>query len=469
MLDAVIARKPDAILIAPTDKTQLVAAAEEGRRCRHPGHHRRHLHRHRQVPDRRRRRRLPALLHRLRQRPRRPDGGARARQGDRREGQGLRLQREARHLDHRPARGRLQGRDEETIPSIEVLETQFNDDDANKAASAAAGGLRPQPRPRRACSAPTSSPPSAPPTACSRPARPARSRSSPSTRRPRSSTTSRPASSTSRSPSIRPRSAITASCRPIAHLTGQSIPTAIGTGFTVIDKDNIADPERRQVHLLRLSQRSAPAGAAGAPRADIRPRAIRAGRVARGSPCHRPHRRRRDVTARRRPTTPTRHAPSSSASPTCAPGCSSPRLIVVFEVWARTDFGGTFVLNTFNLQSIAIFAVAPLLLATRPDLRHHLRRHRPVARLHHGPRRGRRRARHQRRSRPAAGSRGDARRLRRRRRRRLRPRHHQRPADLAPEGAALHRHARHVRRRPRHRLPARRRHHRAGVEQPGSP
>ncbi|MFO1142072.1 MAG: ABC transporter substrate-binding protein [Amaricoccus sp.] len=27
-----------------------------------------------------------------------------------------------------------------------------------------------------------------------------------------------------------------------AHLTGQSIPTAIGTGFTVIDKDNAADP-----------------------------------------------------------------------------------------------------------------------------------------------------------------------------------------------------------------------------------
>jgi ribose transport system substrate-binding protein len=27
-----------------------------------------------------------------------------------------------------------------------------------------------------------------------------------------------------------------------AHLTGQSIPTAIGTGFTVIDKTNVADP-----------------------------------------------------------------------------------------------------------------------------------------------------------------------------------------------------------------------------------
>ncbi len=27
-----------------------------------------------------------------------------------------------------------------------------------------------------------------------------------------------------------------------AHLTGNSVPTAIGTGFTVIDKKNVADP-----------------------------------------------------------------------------------------------------------------------------------------------------------------------------------------------------------------------------------
>lgn len=39
-------------------------------------------------------------------------------------------------------------------------------------------------------------------------------------------------------------------------------------------------------------------------------------------------------------------------------------LIIGFEVWARISFGGTFILNPFNLQSIAIFAVAPLLLAT---------------------------------------------------------------------------------------------------------
>jgi len=39
-------------------------------------------------------------------------------------------------------------------------------------------------------------------------------------------------------------------------------------------------------------------------------------------------------------------------------------LIIFFEVWARVDFGGTFLFNPFNIQSIAIFAVAPLLLAT---------------------------------------------------------------------------------------------------------
>ncbi|MCO6049198.1 ribose ABC transporter [Mesorhizobium sp. RP14(2022)] len=38
-------------------------------------------------------------------------------------------------------------------------------------------------------------------------------------------------------------------------------------------------------------------------------------------------------------------------------------LILGFEIWARTAFSGTFILNPFNLQSIAIFAVAPLLLA----------------------------------------------------------------------------------------------------------
>jgi ribose transport system permease protein len=38
-------------------------------------------------------------------------------------------------------------------------------------------------------------------------------------------------------------------------------------------------------------------------------------------------------------------------------------LIVIFEAWARIAFDGTFVGSPFNWQSIAIFAVAPLLLA----------------------------------------------------------------------------------------------------------
>jgi ribose transport system permease protein len=39
-------------------------------------------------------------------------------------------------------------------------------------------------------------------------------------------------------------------------------------------------------------------------------------------------------------------------------------LILGFEGWSRFSFGGTFILNPFNVQSIAVFAVAPLLLAT---------------------------------------------------------------------------------------------------------
>ena len=53
VLDAVIARKPDAILIAPTDKTQLVQPLKKAADAGHPGHHRRYVHRHRQLPDRR--------------------------------------------------------------------------------------------------------------------------------------------------------------------------------------------------------------------------------------------------------------------------------------------------------------------------------------------------------------------------------------------------------------------------------
>ena len=38
-------------------------------------------------------------------------------------------------------------------------------------------------------------------------------------------------------------------------------------------------------------------------------------------------------------------------------------LLVIFEIWSRISFGGTFIFSSFNWQSVAIFAVAPLLLA----------------------------------------------------------------------------------------------------------
>ena len=38
-------------------------------------------------------------------------------------------------------------------------------------------------------------------------------------------------------------------------------------------------------------------------------------------------------------------------------------LLVLFEVWARVSYGATFVFSAYNAQSIAVFAVAPLLLA----------------------------------------------------------------------------------------------------------
>ncbi len=38
-------------------------------------------------------------------------------------------------------------------------------------------------------------------------------------------------------------------------------------------------------------------------------------------------------------------------------------LIVIFEVWARAGFGSSFLFNVYNLQSISVFATAPLVLA----------------------------------------------------------------------------------------------------------
>jgi ribose transport system permease protein len=38
-------------------------------------------------------------------------------------------------------------------------------------------------------------------------------------------------------------------------------------------------------------------------------------------------------------------------------------LILFFEIWARSVYGTSFILNVYNLQSISVFATAPLLLA----------------------------------------------------------------------------------------------------------
>ena len=38
-------------------------------------------------------------------------------------------------------------------------------------------------------------------------------------------------------------------------------------------------------------------------------------------------------------------------------------LIIFFEMWARVAYGVSFVFNTYNVQSIAVFATTPLLLA----------------------------------------------------------------------------------------------------------
>ncbi|MBV9673851.1 MAG: hypothetical protein JO076_13645, partial [Verrucomicrobia bacterium] len=38
-------------------------------------------------------------------------------------------------------------------------------------------------------------------------------------------------------------------------------------------------------------------------------------------------------------------------------------LLVIFESWARYIYHASFILNPFNIQSIAVFTVSPLLLA----------------------------------------------------------------------------------------------------------
>ena len=60
-------------------------------------------------------------------------------------------------------------------------------------------------------------------------------------------------------------------------------------------------------------------------------------------------------------------------------------LIVFFEVWARLAYGGTLRLQPLQPAVDRGLRRRAAAAGARPDLRHHLGGHRPVARLHHGP------------------------------------------------------------------------------------
>ena len=142
-------------------------------------------------------------------------------------------------------------------------------------------------------------------------------------------------------------------------------------------------------------------------------------------------------------------------------------LIIVFEVWARVGLWRE--LRLQHLQSAVDLGFRDHSAASgaRPDLRDHLGRHRPVARLRHGAGLGDRRARRQLRRRCSSGLPPLAAMLvgilcRRRDDHHSGPR--QRLADRTSEGAAVHRHARHVRRGARLGLSVRRRHDRLGQQ-----
>ena len=60
-------------------------------------------------------------------------------------------------------------------------------------------------------------------------------------------------------------------------------------------------------------------------------------------------------------------------------------LVLFFEIWARAAEGISFLFNVYNIQSILVFATAPLLLALGQTFVIISVRHRPVARLRDGP------------------------------------------------------------------------------------
>jgi len=134
-------------------------------------------------------------------------------------------------------------------------------------------------------------------------------------------------------------------------------------------------------------------------------------------------------------------------------------LLIFFEVWARASYGNSFLFNLYNLQSITIFAVAPLLLALGQtlviisggiDLSVGFVMGLAAVVTAHVTVDGR------------AGGRADRGGARRRARRLVVaaiPGLINGVLIARPARAALHRHARHVWRGARRRLPGRRRHH----------
>ena len=319
------------------DRAHRQAAADRspaaGGRCRHPGDHRRHLHRRRQVPERRRRGDFPlsyiATDNVL--------GGFLA---------GLAL---AKQVDGkgkvyvsnvRPGISTTDQREEgfkaamKNFPDITVLETQFNDNDANKAASqlqavfarntdldgvfganlfsalGAADGVKAlgksgaDPGRRLRC------------------ADPDRRRSQVRPDRPRG----RPASGRDRL--LRRDDRLRRDPRPVG-AAARSAPAP-----PIMTKNNIDDPEREEVRLQRLID-PAPVISGAQPSS---PHPLERRHPARSPPS--PFLTRRLVVA--------------------VLGCSC--CSVFFETWARPAYGVSFLLNSYNLQSIAISAAMPLLL-----------------------------------------------------------------------------------------------------------
>ena len=141
-----------------------------------------------------------------------------------------------------------------------------------------------------------------------------------------------------------------------AVINGQSVPPEIGTGCHHHDQGRISTIRDREVRLLGLS-------AAGPARPGPLPLA---GRDLTGSSALRQAGGRQQEPPSRPPLP--RRARGASAIrrwpswPPPGPGCSCVLLLIFFESWARLAYGVSFLVNPYNLQSIAHFAALPLLL-----------------------------------------------------------------------------------------------------------